>query len=140
MGKWRVDKQHHNLDFALDNLSVVADGNYDASRNELDMLAQLTFKTLTEGRMFEVDPLLMDLPIPVRCRGALEDPQCRVDEKAAQQLVASVLTSKEGSAMRQKLDAKIEEQVPEEYREAARGLLDLLGGTLERNARESGQD
>ncbi|MDH3643985.1 MAG: AsmA-like C-terminal region-containing protein, partial [Gammaproteobacteria bacterium] len=132
VGNWRVDQQHHNLDFALDNLTVIADGDYDVAGDELDMLAELTFETLPEGRMFDVNPLLMDLPIPVRCRGALENPKCRVDDKAAQRLVASALTSKEGSAMREKLDQKIEENVPEEYRDAARDLLDMLGGALER--------
>lgn len=136
VGSWRVDQQHHNLDFSLDNLTVLADGDYDAVHDELDILAVLTFQTLPEGRMFDVNPLLMDLPIPVRCRGALDDPKCRVDDKAARRLVASMLTSPEGSAMRDKLDAKIEEKVPEEYRDAARGLLDLLGDALQRNAQE----
>jgi hypothetical protein len=131
VGNWRVDKQHHIVELALDNLTVVADGDYDAATDDLDMLAELTFKTLPEGTMFEVNPLLMDLPIPVRCRGALESPNCRVDEKAAQRLVASMLTSREGSAMREKLNQKIEEKVPEEYRDAARSILDLLGDVLE---------
>ena len=137
VGNWRVDKQHHNLDFALDNLTVKAAGDYNAADDDMDILAEMTFETLAEGRMFEVNPLLMDLPIPVRCRGALEDPKCRVDDKAAQRLVATVLTSKEGSAMREKLDEKIEKEVPEEYRDAARSLLDLLGGALESNAKEN---
>jgi hypothetical protein len=132
IGNWRVDHQHHNLDLALDNLTVVADGAYNVAGDEMDMLAELTFKTLPTGRMFEVNPLLMDLPIPIRCQGSLENPKCRVDEKAAKRLVASALTSKEGSAMREKLDQKIDEQVPEEYRETARGLLDMLGGALNR--------
>lgn len=130
-GVWRADRQHHTLDFALDNLSVVADGNYDPAADRLDMLAELTFKTLTQGKMFELNPLLMDLPIPVRCRGSLESPECRVDQKAAQRIVASALTSKEGNKAREKLDEKIDEEVPEEYREAARGLLDLLGRSLQ---------
>jgi hypothetical protein len=103
----------------------------------MNIRAELTFKTLPEGRMFEVNPLMMDLPIPVRCRGALENPKCRVDDKAAQRLLATVLTSEEGSAMREKLDQKIEEEVPEEYRDSARSLLDLLGGALQRNAQEN---
>ncbi|MCZ6708813.1 MAG: AsmA family protein [Gammaproteobacteria bacterium] len=131
VGNWRIDKQHHIVEFALDNLTVLADGDYDARNDDLDILAELTFETLPEGRMFEVNPLLMDLPIPVRCRGALESPNCGIDEKAAQRLVASMLTSREGSAMREKLDQKIEEKVPEEYRDAARSFLDLLGGVLE---------
>ena len=131
VGNWRVHKQHHIVEVALDNLTVMADGDYDARNDDLDMLAELTFKTLPEGRMFEVNPLLMDLPIPVRCRGALESLNCGVDEKAAQRLLASMLTSREGSAMRDKLDQKIEEKVPEEYRDAARSFLDLLGDALE---------
>jgi hypothetical protein len=130
-GVWRADRQHHTLDFALDNLSVIADGNYDPAADRLDMMAELTFRTLTEGKMFELNPVLMDLPIPVRCRGSLENPECRVDQKAAQRIVASVLTSKEGNEAREKLEEKIDEEVPEEYRDAARGLLDLLGRSLQ---------
>ena len=45
-------------------------------------------------------------------------------------LVAAVLTSEQGSEVREKIDEAIEEKVPEEYREAARGLLDMLGESL----------
>ena len=42
------------------------------------------------------------------------------------------VTSDQGSEVRQKLDDAIEENVPEEYRETARGLLDMLGNSLKK--------
>ena len=97
----------------------------------MDMLAELQFTTLADGQMFDVNPLLMDLPIPIRCVGAANEPSCGLVADAAQRIVAKVLTSDENSALRAKLDEKIEEEVPEQYRDAARGLLDLLGNALE---------
>jgi len=136
VGHWRVDRQHHNLDLALDNLTVAANGDYDVAKDQMDIVAELTFKTLSEGKMFDMSPLLMDLPIPVRCRGTIEDPKCAVDDKAAKQLAATMLTSKEGTPMREKLDAKIDKEVPEQYRDAARSLLDMLGGALDKDTKE----
>jgi hypothetical protein len=137
-GNWRVQGADHALDFALDNLTVAAKGRYDVLADEIDMLAELEFATLADGQMFDVNPLLMDLPIPIRCVGSLDSPTCALVADAAQRIVAKVLTSDDNSALRAKIDEKIEKEVPEEYRDAARGLLDLLGGALERSpAKES---
>ena len=135
-GDWRIQGAQHALDFALDNLTVTAHGSYDVLDDQLDMLAELQFTTLAEGQMFDVNPLLMDLPIPVRCVGSADAPTCRLVGDAAQRIVATALTSDEDSALRAKIDEKIEEKVPEEYRDAARGLLDLLGGALEKSTEE----
>ena len=122
-----------NLDVEVRGVSAHAGVHPD---HYLDMLAELQFTTLTEGQMFDVNPLLMDLPIPVRCVGSADAPTCRLVGDAAQRIVAKVLTSDENSALRAKIDEKIEEQVPEEYRDAARGLLDLLGGAIEKSTEE----
>lgn len=130
-GTWNVNGTQHVLDLALDNLKIAANGTYDLATDHLDMLAELQFATLAEGQMFDVNPLLMDLPIPVHCVGPVDAPKCSLPADAAKQLLSKVLTSDENSAMRAKLDETIEEKVPEEYRDAARGLLDLLGGALQ---------
>ncbi|MCZ6657981.1 MAG: hypothetical protein O7C67_11845 [Gammaproteobacteria bacterium] len=130
VGDWRIDRQHHTLDFALDNLTVLAEGDYDINQDRLDMLAELTFGDDPALSSLDVNPLLVGLPIPVRCRGTLEDPTCKVDDNVAKRLVASALRAKEGSALRTKLDDAIEDKIPEEYRDAARSLLDLLGRSL----------
>lgn len=131
VGNWRIQGTEHTLDFALDNLTVTADGQYDVVTDEMDMLAELQFATLAEGQMFDVNPLLMDLPIPIRCRGPADAPTCALVADAAQRIVAKVLTSDEDSALRAKINEKIEAEVPEQYREAARGLLDLLSGSAQ---------
>lgn len=134
LGNWRIQGREHSLNFALDNLTVTADGSYDVLQDEMDMLAELQFTTLPDGQMFDVNPLLMDLPIPVRCVGSAEAPKCALVADAARRIVAKVLTSDENSALRAKINEKIDKEVPEQYREAARGLLDLLGGSLEKQS------
>ncbi len=130
VGDWRIEQQHHTLDFALDNLTVSAEGDYIVKDDRLDMLAELTFEEDPEFSSLDVNPLLVGLPIPVRCRGSLENPTCRVDDNAAKRIVASAFQAKEGTELRTKLDEAIDEKVPEEYRDAARSLLDLLGRSL----------
>jgi hypothetical protein len=58
----------------------------------------------------------------------LDDPTCGIDSGASKRLVATVLRDTVDQEVRTELDARIEEDVPEEYRDAARSLLDLLGG------------
>jgi hypothetical protein len=69
----------------------------------------------------------------VHCTGPTADPKCRLEQGAAQNLIARALQRDDESGLRQKLDKKIDEEVPEEYRETARSILDLLGRSLEKN-------
>jgi len=126
VGDWRIDRQHHLLDLTLDNLSVEAEGDYLPESDEIDLLAQLTFSNDPQFPIFDVNPLLFDLPIPVRCQGQLADPNCAIDQAAAQRIVASALQSGDATGLRSKLERKIEEEVPEEYQDAARSLLDIF--------------
>ncbi len=132
VGDWRIERQHHVLDLALDNLQVSARGDYAAKDDEIDMLAELVFGNDPAWPIFEMNPLLYDVPIPVRCRGTLSSPSCRLDQDAAQRIAARALSG-EDSELRAKLEEKIDREVPEEYRDAARSLLDALGGALKRN-------
>ena len=131
-GRWNIAGPVHDLKFALDNMSVDANGNYDYKTDALDMLAQVTINEAPENSPFRINPLLQGTPIPVRCTGPSADPKCRVDQDAAQNIIARALQSNDDSGLRRKLEDKIEEDVPEEYRETARGILDLLGRALER--------
>lgn len=128
VGEWRIDGRRHELEAALDNLGLSAEGVYDPLSDELDMLLTLVFTDDPALPVFELNPLLYDLPIPVRCRGTLAEPSCRVDQQVAQRIVAEALSG-ENSALRGTLERKIEEDVPEEYRDAARSLLDVLSGS-----------
>ena len=126
VGDWRIDRQHHVLDLALDNLTVEAEGDYLPETGKIDLVAQLTFSNDPLFPIFDVNPLLFDLPIPVRCQGQLADPNCAIDQAAAQRIVASALQSGDATGLRGKLERKIEEEVPEEYQDAARSLLDIF--------------
>ncbi len=132
VGDWRIERQHHVLDLALDNLQVSAQGDYAAGDDQMDMLVELVFGNDPDWPVFEMNPLLYDVPIPIRCRGAVSSPSCRLDEAAAQRIAARALSG-EDSELRAKLEEKIDREVPEEYRDAARSLLDALGGALKRN-------
>lgn len=130
VGTWRIDGQQHRLAAVLDNLALTAAGDYDPMTDRLDMLAELVFTEDPQWPVFDVDPLLYDLPIPVHCRGSLAEPECRLDQNAAQRIVAAELGSGADSQLRRKLETRIDEEVPAEYRDAARSLLELLGNSL----------
>ncbi len=131
VGAWRANGRAHRLDLALDNLTVMADGTYDLVSDALDMKASLTFGEDPAYSRFDVNPLLVGLPIPAQCRGSLAQPTCRLDDAQALKNVSRALTSGEGSALKSKLSEKIDEEVPEQYRDAARTLLDILSGALD---------
>lgn len=132
VGDWKIDGTHHELDFALDNLAATIKGTYDPLADALDANVQFLFENNPDISGFDVNPLLLGLPIPVTCKGSLEAPKCGVTREGTKELVAAVLTSEQGSDLRQELDRKIDEEVPEEYRDAARGLLDMLGDSLKK--------
>ena len=133
IGDWRVDRQHHTLNASLDNLSLNAEGDYDPAGDQMDVLLTLVFGNDPSLPVFDLDPLLYDLPIPIRCRGSLETPDCRVDPQVARRVVAEGLGG-ENPELRDKLERRIDEEVPEQYREAARSLLDALGDSLRSRA------
>lgn len=135
VGDWRIDRQHHLLDLALDNLSVEAEGDYLPETDQIDLVAELTFSNDPQFPVFDVNPLLFDLPIPVRCQGQRAEPSCSIDRKAAQQIVATALQSGEAGGLRSKLERKIEEEVPAEYQDAARSLLDIFSRSAESEPR-----
>ena len=64
-------------------------------------------------------------------RGSVFESACEFDSKGAKKLLANALRQGDDSALRQQLETKINENVPEAYRETARGILDLLGRALE---------
>ena len=131
VGDWRIQRQHHLLDFKLDNLTVIAEGDYLPDPEEVDFAAELTFSNDPAFPVFDVDPLLFGLPIPVRCQGSVGNPTCRVDQQAAQRVVASALQNDEPTGLRGKLERKIEDEVPPEYQEAARSLLDIFSRSMQ---------
>ena len=131
IGNWRVNGRNQELELKLDNMLIEADGTIDWLTDEVDLLANVTFGEPREGSPYRVNPLLQDTPLPMRCRGPAADIKCRLDSDATQRLIARALQQDDDTGLRRKLEEKIDEEVPEEYRDAARGLLDLLGRALE---------
>lgn len=136
VGEWVVNGTNHQLDLALDNLTAAVRGDYDPLADALDMNVEFMFEEIAQAHGFDVNPVLVGLAIPLRCTGSLDSPKCGVTADATRKLVATVLTSEQGSEVREKIDQAIEEKVPEEYREAARGLLDLLGESLKQQQKQ----
>ena len=117
---------------ALDNVSIASEGTYDPVAERLDMLTTLTFDGNAQYQSLAINPELMDIPIPMRCTGDLNDPRCRLDEQQSKQMVTTMLRSSANSEARAELEKKIDKEVPEEYRERARGFLDKLGRMLDK--------
>lgn len=132
IGDWAINGTNHQLDLAFDNLTANVSGDYDPLTDVLDMDVEFLFEDNPGMHSFDVNEVLVGLPIPLTCKGTLETPQCGVTQEATQNFIAAVLTSEGGSKAREQIDKVIEEEVPEEYRETARGLLDLLGESLKR--------
>ena len=132
IGDWAINGTNHQLDLAFDNLTAAVNGDYDPLSDALDMDVEFLFEDNPDMHSFDVNPVLVGLPIPMKCTGTLEAPQCGVTQEATQNFIAAVLTSEQGSKAREKIDQVIEEEVPEEYRETARGLLDMLGESLKK--------
>ena len=132
-GEWQVDGLAQSLNVALDNVRIEANGDYDYLADAVNMLAHVTVGEAPEGSPITINPMLQDTPIPLRCKGSTAQLKCRLDKDAAQNIVAAALTGDSDTGLRRKLEDKIQEDVPEEYQEAARDLLDLLGRALEDN-------
>ena len=139
VGEWQIDGTRHQLDLALDNLTAGIDGTFDPLTDTLDMSMRVLFEENAEIEGFDVNPALLGFAIPLNCRGTLEAPACGVDANATKDLVAKVLVSEEGAKVRAEIDRKIEEELPEEYRDAARGFLDRLGVSLQPEQQQAEQ-
>jgi hypothetical protein len=124
-GTWNVDGTRHDLDVLLDNLSVALDGTFDPFTEALDMAASVKLLQGTPYQSFDLDPILMNIELPVHCTGTVTAPECKPDQAGVKRLLTRVLTS-DNPEVKAKVDQTIDEKVPEEYRDAARSLLDLL--------------
>lgn len=112
------------LDFRLENLSVTGGGATDLISDLLDYRLEARVGNDPKYQAFDLNSSLVDVPVPLRCQGALSTTPCGVDADAAGKVVARILARK-GSA---ELEKVIDEQVPEELRDAAKGLLRGLFG------------
>lgn len=130
-GTLKTQGRQQTLDIQLDNLTIRGSGTYNYTDNNLDMLANVIFKEASPDSPYVVNPLLQDTPLPMRCQGTTADLRCKLDGNATQKLIAKALQRDSDTGLRRKLENTIDEKVPEEYREAARGLLDFFGRALD---------
>ena len=124
-GVWSVDGLQNRIDVLLDNLSLAAHGTIDPIAKTLDMAVAVTVLDKTPYPSFKVDPLLMGLAIPARCHGSIEKPDCKADKDGMKKLLQQALTGANPEA-RKRLDKAIDEKVPDQYKDAAHSLLDML--------------
>ncbi len=118
-GAWLVDGERHTLEIALDSLRLEANGDYLIAKDKLDLRGAIDPGESIERWGLRLPPALAGVPIHFRCRGSAADPRCRPDAKRT--LLGA--GAAEGSAVARGL---IDAHVPEEYRAAARSLLDSL--------------
>lgn len=130
-GKLKTQGRQQTLDLQVDNLTIRGSGIYNYTDDSLDMLANVVFTEAPADSPYVVNPLLQDTPLPMRCQGTTGDLSCKLDGDATQKLIAKALQRDSDTGLRRKLENTIDEKVPEEYREAARGLLDFLGRALD---------
>lgn len=124
-GDWVVDGLKHAINLSLDNLDINANGTIDPLTEALDMRAQVVVNDHPTLATVKVDPDLYGVPIPLRCKGSMEEPSCGLDGSR----VDDVLKAAAAGQASEKVDELIEDKVPEEYRDAAKGLLKgLFGG------------
>lgn len=124
-GHWDVNGIAHQGKVLLDNLSLELDGTIDPITDAIDMALAVTVLEEPQLATFKIDPLLMGLALPVRCKGTAIEPNCKADEDGMKKLMAQALSGN-NPEMTERLDKAIDEKVPEQYRDAARSLLDML--------------
>jgi len=125
VGSWDAKGPNQSFDVALDNLTLKANGRIDVPADDMDLRATVTVNDDPKYTSFRVGSSLMGLPLPIHCQGSLAAPKCGADEERTRQLIAQGLSG-ENPEMKKRLDKAIDEKVPEQYRDAARSLLEML--------------
>ena len=125
VGSWDAKGANQSFDVALDNLTLKGSGRIDALADDMDLRATVTVNSGPKYESFKVGSALMGLPLPIRCKGSLASPKCGADEEGTRQLIAQALSGDNPEA-KKRLDKAIDEKVPEQYRDAARSLLEML--------------
>lgn len=135
-GRWVPEGNRQLVNGRLDNLSLDAVALLDISASDpgadtLKANGTFTFQTDQPPMSLPVPPVLADLPLPVACDGTPTLPRCALDSRASQQILADVMQGRGPDGLSRKLDELIDENVPEEYRRAARSLLEILGHSID---------
>ena len=132
-GGWTVDGERHRLDLAVDSLSVEAEGDYLVHEDKLDLRGVIAPGESIEQWGLRLAPALAGMSFHFRCDGSAADPRCRLDVERT--LLGA--GAAEGSAMARGL---IDRHIPEEYRAAARSVLDSLEVQVDAALRKDPED
>ena len=124
-GTWDVNGADQLVDVALDNLTLHAKGKLDTLADDMDLRVTVTVNNDPQYQSFKIGSALMGLPLPMRCKGSIAAPKCGADEDGTRKLIAQALSGS-NPEMTERLNKTIDEKVPEQYRDAARSLLDML--------------
>ena len=92
----------------------------------MDLRVTVTVDADSPYPSFKVGKTLTGLPLPIRCTGSIAQPQCGADADATRRLVARRAVRQRSGSDEADSTRAIDEKVPEQYRDAARSLLDLL--------------
>lgn len=135
-GRWVPDSDKQRLSGRLDNLSLDALAQLqisasDPADDKLSASGTFTFKSDQPPQSLPVPTILSDLPLPIACDGTPTLPRCALNAKAVQQMLADVMQGGGPEGLSRKLDEIIDQNVPEQYRRAARGLLEILGHSID---------
>lgn len=125
-GDWTVQGAEQKLRVQMDSLVVETEGQHHFLTGQLDLAGTVTFIEDASLPQLAPSPILVDLPIPVRCTGVVERPDCTLDAAAASRLISEMLQGEAGAAQQEKLNAVIDGLVPPQHQEAARALLRML--------------
>ena len=125
-GIWTIDGERHSLDLELDDLRLDVEGDYRVADDQLDLRGAVQPGQTVARWIPQLGESLAGAPVHFRCQGPAASPECRLD---ARRTLIGVGTAEGGAVARQLIDR----HVPEEYRDAARSLLDMLSGTREEN-------
>ena len=132
-GGWTVDGERHRLDLAVDSLRVEAEGDYLVHDDKLDLRGVVAPGESIEQWGLRLAPALAGMSFHFRCDGSAADPRCRLDVERT--LLGA--GAAEGSAVARGL---IDRHVPEEYRAAARSILDSLDVQVDAALRKDPED
>ena len=132
-GAWTIDGERHTLDLSLDSLGLQAKGDYRVAEDQLDLRGVIDPGESIEQWGLRFPPALAGAPFHFRCRGSAADPGCRLDAKRT---LLGAGASQGGDLARELVD----EHVPEEYRAAARSLLDSLEAEVDAALRKDPEE
>ena len=124
---WTIQGEANTLVVALDNLQAKASGSIQFLTGNLSLSGEALIHTPKPGQQIRLTPILLDTAIPFNCEGKLDEPACKPNTKAVGKMLIQILKNSQQGKVKEKLDKVIEEQVPEQFKDAAKQLLNLFG-------------